>query len=104
LLVLLDNTITSITDPFFSKYYKTNVNQDATNNILTLTINATNSIPAIYSITDTLGKTFAKQSNLNLEQGLNQFDIDIANLPSGNYFLQLTIAGHSQTIKFIVVR
>jgi hypothetical protein len=103
-LYLLDNTITSITDPFFTTEYKTALLQNQTNNNYQLQIEAIQPNIVNYFISDAIGNILIPNLTQNLEQGINSFDIDIANLPSGNYFLQLTIAGHSQTIKFIVVR
>ncbi len=103
-LILLDNTITSVSDPFFTKDYKTSLIQNQTNGDITLKIIATQPAIATYTITNTIGGTYTKPIRLNLEQGLNQFEVSISNLPSGAYFLNITINNHSQNLKFMVER
>ena len=103
-IVFADNNFTSITDPFFTNEYKTTLLQNQTNGNYQLQIEATQPNIVNYFISDAIGNILIPNLTQNLEQGINQFDIETSGLPSGSYFINIEIAGHSQTLKFIVVR
>jgi hypothetical protein len=104
LLVLLDNTITSVSDPFFIEEYETTLLQNQTNNNYQLQIVAIQPNIVNYFISDAIGNILIPNLTQNLMQGINVFDIETSALPSGTYFINIEISGHSQTLKFIVVR
>jgi len=103
-LYLLDNTVTSVADPVFTENYKTSIIQNQTNSDLILSINAIQPNIAEYTITNSLGKICSQSVILNLEQGQNNFEINLSNLNSGIYFLNLTIDNYTHNLKFMVVR
>ena len=55
------------------------------------------STDAVYSILDAKGSLVAKK--VTLAKGKNK--IDISKLPSGLYFIEISVAGKSSTTKFI---
>jgi hypothetical protein len=103
-MYLLDNTITSVSDPFFITEYKTTLLQNQTNNNYQLQIEAAQPNSVTYFISDAIGNILIPNLTQNLEQGINIFDLETSSFPSGTYFINIEISGHSQTIKFIVVR
>ena len=103
-LILLDNTISSVSDPFFTEKYQTTITQEQTNKSTNLLINAQLPTKATYTITNSLGVICSKPITLNLVQGQNNYEINTTNLQSGTYFINLTIQDHTTNLKFIVVR
>jgi hypothetical protein len=103
-LEVLDNTLTSINEPFNTKNYQVKLTQTQIGTEFVLSINANIPEAATYTITNMLGKQCTKALTINLEQGLNQFEIYTSILPSGTYFLNLTIDDHTRNLKFMVVK
>ncbi len=101
---LLDNTVTSITDPFFTTDYKTTLIQNQTNGNYQLQIEALQPNILTYSISDINGNIIQPNITQNLEQGTNQIDLETTIFPSGTYFINIEIASHTTTIKFMLVR
>jgi hypothetical protein len=71
---------------------------------LALSIDARQPNIAKYIITNSLGKICTKPVSFNLEQGQNNFDINVSNLNLGIYFLNLTIEQNTANYKFMIVR
>ena len=104
MLILLDNTVTSITDPFFTTEYKTTLKQNPTKGNYQLQIDALQPNILTYYISDINGNIIQPNITQNLEQGTNQIDLETTIFPSGTYFINIEIASHTTTIKFMLVR
>ena len=70
----------------------------------TINFNLIEANQANVSVIDMTGKTVATVFNGNLAAGAHQFEINVANLATGCYFVQVQTTAGSKTIKLAVTK